>query len=172
MYCGWVSDFTYVATWQGFVYVAFVIDTAARRIVGWSISRSARADFVLDALEQAQCRDGGVRRPPMGRLVQQSSLTRTDRQHPTRRDRGALRCPSRRACHGGVTQTKPPPADPARFREPLRRHLADFVNAYNFAKRRKIFNGLTPYECICQRWQTEPQRFHAHPHHQSLGSNI
>ena len=49
----WVSDFTYVATWQGFVYVAFVIDTFARRIVGWRVSRSARADFVLDALEQA-----------------------------------------------------------------------------------------------------------------------
>jgi putative transposase len=49
----WVSDFTYVATWNGFVYVAFVIDAFARRIVGWRVSRSARADFVLDALEQA-----------------------------------------------------------------------------------------------------------------------
>jgi len=56
---------TYVATWQGFVYVAFVIDAFARRIVGWRISRSARADFVLDALEQALCgrrpvRQGGL----------------------------------------------------------------------------------------------------------------
>jgi putative transposase len=49
----WVSDFTYVATWSGFVYVAFVIDAFARRLVGWRVSRSARADFVLDALEQA-----------------------------------------------------------------------------------------------------------------------
>ncbi|WP_235074379.1 IS3 family transposase [Asticcacaulis sp. AC466] len=49
----WVSDFTYVATWQGFVYVAFVIDTYARRIVGWRASRTAHASFVLDALEQA-----------------------------------------------------------------------------------------------------------------------
>jgi transposase InsO family protein len=49
----WVSDFTYVATWAGFVYVAFVIDAYARRIVGWRVSRSTRADFVLDALEQA-----------------------------------------------------------------------------------------------------------------------
>lgn len=49
----WVSDFTYVATWTGFVYVAFVIDVFARRIVGWRLSRAARADFVLDALEQA-----------------------------------------------------------------------------------------------------------------------
>ena len=50
--CG-SRDFTYVATWSGFVYVAFVIDVFARRIVGWRVSRSARADFVLDALEQA-----------------------------------------------------------------------------------------------------------------------
>ena len=49
----WVSDFTYVSTWQGFVYVAFVIDVFARCIVGWKVSGSARTDFVLDALEQA-----------------------------------------------------------------------------------------------------------------------
>ena len=49
----WVSDFTYVATWHGFVYVAFVIDVFARRIVGWRVSASLRTDFVLDALEQA-----------------------------------------------------------------------------------------------------------------------
>ena len=49
----WVSDFTYVATWSGFVYVAFVIDTFARRVVGWRVSRTAHASFVLDALEQA-----------------------------------------------------------------------------------------------------------------------
>ena len=49
----WVSDFTYVATWAGFVCVAFVIDTYARRIVGWRASRTAHTSFVLDALEQA-----------------------------------------------------------------------------------------------------------------------
>jgi len=49
----WLSDFTYVATWVGFVYVAFVIDAFARRIVGWRVSRTAHASFVLDALEQA-----------------------------------------------------------------------------------------------------------------------
>ena len=49
----WVSDFTYVATWQGFVHVAFVIDAFARRIAGWRVSRTAHAGFVLDALEQA-----------------------------------------------------------------------------------------------------------------------
>lgn len=49
----WVVDFTYVHTWAGFVYVAFVIDAFARRIVGWKVSTSATAGFVLDALEQA-----------------------------------------------------------------------------------------------------------------------
>ena len=49
----WVSDFTYVATWRGFVFVAFVIDVFARRIVGWRASASMRTDLALDALEQA-----------------------------------------------------------------------------------------------------------------------
>ena len=49
----WVSDFTYVSTWQGWLYVAFVVDVFARRIVGWRVSRSMHTDFVLDALEQA-----------------------------------------------------------------------------------------------------------------------
>ncbi len=49
----WVSDFTYVSTWQGWLYVAFVIDVFARCIVGWRVSRSMHTDFVLDVLEQA-----------------------------------------------------------------------------------------------------------------------
>jgi transposase InsO family protein len=49
----WVADLTYVATWRGFVYVAFVIDAFARRIVGWRASQSLRTDLALDALEQA-----------------------------------------------------------------------------------------------------------------------
>jgi transposase InsO family protein len=46
----WVSDFTYVSTWQGWLYVAFVIDVYARRIVGWRVSTSMHTAFVLDAL--------------------------------------------------------------------------------------------------------------------------
>ena len=49
----WVADFTYVATWRGFVFVAFVIDVFARRIVGWRVSASLKTELVLDALEQA-----------------------------------------------------------------------------------------------------------------------
>jgi len=61
----WVADFTYVRTWQGFVYVAFVIDVFSRYIVGWKVSASAQTDFVLDAFEQAlydrwPARDGGL----------------------------------------------------------------------------------------------------------------
>lgn len=56
----WVADFTYVATWSGFVYVAFVVDVFARRIVGWRVASSMRTDLVLDALEQALwSRSGG-----------------------------------------------------------------------------------------------------------------
>jgi putative transposase len=65
----WVADFTYVATWRGFVYVAFVIDVFARRIVGWRVSSSLATDFVLDALEHAiydRCGDG------VGELVHHS----------------------------------------------------------------------------------------------------
>jgi len=51
----WVSDLTYVATWRGFAYVAFVIDVYSRRIVGWRASSSLRSDLALDALEQALC---------------------------------------------------------------------------------------------------------------------
>jgi transposase InsO family protein len=59
----WIADFTFVATWAGFVYVAFVIDVFARRIVGWRVSRSMQTELVLEALEQAlhaRQPDGGL----------------------------------------------------------------------------------------------------------------
>ena len=56
----WVADFTYVATWSGFVYVAFVIDVFARRIIGWRVARTMRAELVLDALEQAVWSRSGI----------------------------------------------------------------------------------------------------------------
>jgi len=63
----WVADLTYVATWRGFVYVAFVIDVYARRIVGWRVSSSLRTDIALDALEQAL-----YARPAIDHLVHHS----------------------------------------------------------------------------------------------------
>ncbi len=65
----WLSDFTYVSIWSGVVYVAFVIDAYARRIVGWRVSRTAHTSFVLDALEQALDERRPVRR---GGLVHHS----------------------------------------------------------------------------------------------------
>ncbi len=54
----------------------------------------------------------------------------------------------------------------------LRRHLYDFVNAYNFAKRLKTLKGLTSYEFIIKTWQSEPDRFIINPNHHTLGLNI
>lgn len=79
----WVSDLTYVATWRGFVYVAFVIDAFARRIVGWRVSSSLRSDLALDALEQAVCEREEERDTPLihhsDRGVQYLSIRYTER---------------------------------------------------------------------------------------------
>ena len=78
----WVSDFTYVSTWQGWLYVAFVIDVYARRIVGWRVSTSMHPDFVLDALEQAR----NARQPERdGELSHHSDRGVAIRQHPLQR---------------------------------------------------------------------------------------
>jgi transposase InsO family protein len=77
----WVADLTYVATWRGFVYVAFVIDVFARRIVGWRVDTTLRSDLALDALEQAVCarpdRDGLIHHSDRG--VQYLSIRYTQR---------------------------------------------------------------------------------------------
>ena len=115
----WVVDFTYAHTWAGFVYVTFVIDAYARRIVGWKISTSATADFMLDALDQAiharrprpddeliHHSDRGVQQlhrrigcgngnPALGQLVQPPSPLRTHRAHLTCRSRSQLLCSQR-----------------------------------------------------------------------------
>ena len=79
----WVSDLTYVATWRGFVYVAFVIDAFSRRIVGWRVSSSLRSDLALDALEQAICEREEVRADRLvhhsDRGVQYLSIRYTER---------------------------------------------------------------------------------------------
>lgn len=64
----WVADFTFVSTWQGFAYVAFIVDVYSRFIVGWRVSRHMRTEFVLDALEQAL----HARQPEPHRLVHHS----------------------------------------------------------------------------------------------------
>lgn len=75
--------FTYVATWTGFVYVAFVIDAYARRIVGWRASRTAHAGFVLDALEQALHDRRPVHRGGLVHHSDRGSPIRLDQIHRT-----------------------------------------------------------------------------------------
>ena len=77
----WLSDFTYVSTWTGFIYVAFIIDAYARRIVGWRVSRTAHTDLVLDALEQAL----QERRPTRS----QALIHHSDRGSPDRLNRSS-----------------------------------------------------------------------------------
>ena len=77
----WVADFTYVSTWQGFVYVAFVIDVFARCIVGWRVSASMQTDFVLYALEQALY----ARRPERQRAGRDHQRSVQGRGHPPAR---------------------------------------------------------------------------------------
>ena len=92
----WVSDFTYVSTWQGWLYVAFVIDVYARRIVGWRVSSSMRTDFVLDALEQALYarqpeRDGSLVATPTGGRNTSASATPSDWPRPVSSPRWAAK---------------------------------------------------------------------------------
>ena len=89
----WVADLTYVASWSGFVYVAFVIDAFSRMIVGWRASSTPRSDLALDALEQAL-----YARPESGRLVHHSdrgvqylSIRYTERLAEAVRRRGPWR---------------------------------------------------------------------------------
>jgi putative transposase len=77
----WVADITYVRTWQGFVYLAFILDCYSRMIVGWQLATHLRTDLVLDALEMAN----GLRQPDAGLIAhsdrgsQYTSITYTDR---------------------------------------------------------------------------------------------
>ena len=92
----WVSDFTYVSTWQGWLYVAFVIDVYPRRIVGWRVSSSMRTDFVLDALEQALYarqpeRDGSLVATPTGGRNTSASATPSDWPRPVSSPRWAAK---------------------------------------------------------------------------------
>ena len=79
----WVCDFTYVSSWQGMVYVAFVIDVFARKIVGWRVSTSMTTGFVLDALNQAICQrapsEADKSDPSLDRGSQYLSIRYTER---------------------------------------------------------------------------------------------
>lgn len=102
----WVSDFTYVATWSGFVYVAFVIDVFARRIVGWRVASSMRTDLVLDALEQAIWARGGTMPAGLVHHSDQGERTKSwPRANPLagrRRSQRLGTCPGRLTSHASL----------------------------------------------------------------------
>jgi putative transposase len=116
----WVADFTYVATWAGFVYVAFVIDVFARRIIGWRVARSMQTDLVLDALEQALWSRAGakgvVHHSDHGRGVSVDSLLGTvggsRRRAIGGQRRRLLRQRARRDHHWVVQDGGDPPSRP------------------------------------------------------------
>ena len=102
----WVSDFTYVATWRGFTYVAFVIDAFARRIVGWRVSGRADAGFVLDALKR-RCTSASrsvattsfttaIAAPSTSRSSIRSVLPRPESSHQSEASATAMTTPSRK----------------------------------------------------------------------------
>lgn len=92
----WVADFTYVSTWQGFAYVAFIIDVFAGRIVGWRVSSSMETTFVLDALEQALW----ARRPSGTSITQIKALSMCHwRTHSGLRTQTCWRQPAAQATH-------------------------------------------------------------------------
>ena len=105
----WVADFTYVATWVGVVYVAFVIDAYARRILGWRAATSMRTQLVLDALEQAVW----VRRREGADLAGLVHHTDAGSQTSTRRSRSPNALPLlvflRRSAPSGTRSTTPSP---------------------------------------------------------------
>ena len=101
----WVADLTYVATWRGFVYVAFVIDVFARRIVGWRVSSSLRTDLAVDALEQALY---ARPRPPTTSCIIVTAARSTSR-FGTRRGSARLGL-SRRSAAWAIRLTTPSPS--------------------------------------------------------------
>ncbi len=152
----WVSDFTYVATWTGFVYVAFVIDAFARRIVGWRVSRSARADFVLDALEQAlhdrrPVHEGGLVHHS-DRGVQYVSIRYTERlaecRHRAlgRQRRRQLRQRARRDRQRPVQDRGHPPARPLAKLEAVEFATLEWVDWFNNRRLLEPIGNIPPAE--------------------------
>jgi len=111
----WVADLTYVATWRGFVYVAFVIDVFARRIVGWRAASSLRTDLALEARALAWPRRHRVRHARLGVLVQHATPPGADRVRSPGRVRGPLLSAPPDSRHGGGSQLNRSPGNPGRF---------------------------------------------------------
>jgi putative transposase len=101
----WVADLTYVATWRGFVYVAFVIDVFSRRIVGWRASTSLRSDLALDALEQALYDRPIIQTEPLVHHSDRGVQPKFNRSSQHRTERGCDDDPKKAVGTGRTSET-------------------------------------------------------------------
>ena len=163
----WVSDFTYVPTWQGFVYVVFVIDVYARFIVGWRVSTSMQTDFVLDALEQALY----ARKPQRGgALTHHSDRGSQYVSHPLQR--AASRSRHRTVCGQQRRQLRSRPgrddqrlvqgrADsrrgPWKTREAVELATLEWVSWFNHHRLLAPIGYIPPAEAEANYWRQQDQ---------------
>jgi transposase InsO family protein len=148
----WVSDFTYVNTWQGWLYVAFVIDVFALRIMGWRVSRNMQTDFVLDVLEPALY----DRRPAANDLIHHSDRgSQYVSRHQTvgRQQRRFLRQRTgrnhQRAVQGGVDS----PPGTLENRESVELSTLLWVHWFNHVRLLKPIGGIPPAEAEANYWK-------------------
>jgi transposase InsO family protein len=156
----WVADTTYVRTWQGFVYVAFILDCYSRMIVGWQLATHMRAELVLDALEMAN----GLRRPGAGLIAhsdrgsQYTSLTYTDRLDelnidPSVGSKGDAY--DNAMAEAWVATFKAELVDRRRFSsfEYAEHEVLDWIGFYNDERLHEALGDIPPSECEAERYR-------------------
>jgi transposase InsO family protein len=156
----WVADITYVRTWQGFVYVAFILDCYSRMIVGWQLQTHMRAELVLDALEMAN----GLRRPGAGLIAhsdrgsQYTSLTYTDRLDelnidPSVGSKGDAY--DNAMAEAWVATFKAELVDGRRFSsfEYAEHEVLDWIGFYNDERLHEALGDIPPSECEAEHYR-------------------
>jgi putative transposase len=182
----WVTDITYIKTHEGWLNLAVVIDLFSLRVVGWSAQPRMTTDLALQALLAAVpyqvhtvLTDNGIQfaEQPRNRNTIYSRPMRFDMICDANGIEHRLTKPNHPWTNGQVERMNRTIKDATVKRYhyddhgQLRTHLADFLAAYNFARRLKTLSGLTPYEYICRVWTSEPDRFILDPIHQMPGLN-
>jgi transposase InsO family protein len=152
----WQTDFTYfkIIGW-GWYYLSTILDDYSRYIISWKLCANMRAEDVTDTIDLALAASGcntAVVRHMTRLLSDNGSNGQVERMNRTIKD-----ATEKRYHYDNHDQ--------------LRTHLADFMAAYDFARRLKSLNGLTPYEYICKIWTSEPDIFIVDPNHQMPGLN-
>jgi putative transposase len=156
----WVADITYVRTWQGFVYLAFILDCYSRTIVGWQLATHMRAELVLDALEMAS----GLRRPGAGLIAhsdrgsQYTSLTYTDRLDemnidPSVGSKGDAY--DNAMAEAWVATFKAELVDGRRFSsfEHAEHEVLDWIGFYNDERLHEALGDIPPSECEAEHYR-------------------